>query len=152
MHDPDENDEGHDEHEHEHHDEHDVTKNPWFNDEIAAIVKLHRKTIRKFHRSKTKKTELKQLCKTLEKKKRKLIKAAKQKYGEQMAMNGGGGNNGDDDGDGGEHECMNHGQVLPKTHIQNVRQLDASLMPNVQIPRFLKTASQQIYDICDTYL
>merc|ERR1712032_1266518 len=55
-------------------------KNPWFNDEIAAIVKLHRKTIRKYHRSKTKKVELKQMCKELEKKKRKLIKAAKQQH------------------------------------------------------------------------
>merc|ERR1712228_759429 len=34
-------------------------KNPWFNDEIAEIVKLHRKTIRKYHRSKTKKKRIK---------------------------------------------------------------------------------------------
>merc|ERR1719167_135390 len=58
-------------------------KNPWFNEEIAAIVKLHRKTIRKYHRSKTKKVELKQQCKELEKRKRKLIKAAKQRYSSQ---------------------------------------------------------------------
>merc|ERR1712228_748211 len=56
------------------------SKNPWFNDEIALIVKEHRKASRKYHRSKTKKEELKQIFKALDKKKRKLIKAAKQKY------------------------------------------------------------------------
>merc|ERR1712129_135774 len=66
--------------------EEDATKNPWFNEEIANIVKLHRKTIRKFHRSKTKKAELKAVCKELEKKKRKLIKAAKQRHAMAMAM------------------------------------------------------------------
>ena len=33
----------------------DATKTPWFNEEIASIVKLHHKTISKYHRSKTKK-------------------------------------------------------------------------------------------------
>ncbi len=63
--------------------------NPWFNEEIASIVKLHRKTARKYHRSKTKPKELKQLCKKLEKKKRKLIRDAKEKYmRELMAKKG----------------------------------------------------------------
>jgi len=54
--------------------------NPWFNSEIASVVRLCRKYRRKHHKSKTKKTELKQICKELEKKKRKLIRAAKQKW------------------------------------------------------------------------
>merc|ERR1712013_125131 len=54
--------------------------NPWFNEDIASIVRLCRKYRRKHHKSKTKKTELKQICKELEKKKRKLIRAAKQKW------------------------------------------------------------------------
>jgi len=54
--------------------------NPWFNEDIASIVKLCRKYRRKHHKSKTKKNELKQICKELEKKKRKLIRAAKQKW------------------------------------------------------------------------
>merc|ERR1719242_48325 len=41
---------------------------------------------------------------------------------------------------------------FPKTHIENVREIDASLIPNVDIPQFFKTASKQIYQICDTYL
>jgi len=191
------------------------TKNPWFNEEIGAIVKLHRKTIRKYHRSKTKKTELKVLCKELEKKKRKLIKAAKQRHSQRMALlkqqrqrdqnqlalaaegqlaadalpaplqkengnraanavngspslaalarnsqhlrggpmhrgavqsNGGGG---DDDE---KREEGNGNAFIPKTHIENVREIDASLIPNVDIPQIFKTASKQIYQICDTYL
>merc|ERR1712228_216250 len=54
--------------------------NPWFNDEIAAIIKEHKKAQRKYYRTKTKKEEFKQKCKELKKKKEKLIKAAKQKY------------------------------------------------------------------------
>merc|ERR1712154_88003 len=54
--------------------------NPWFNEDIASIVKLCRKYRRKHHKSKTKKQELKKICKELEKKKRKLIRAAKQKW------------------------------------------------------------------------
>merc|ERR1712048_934747 len=53
--------------------------NPWFNEDIASVVKLCRKYRRKHHKSKTKKQELKKICKELEKKKRKLIRAAKQK-------------------------------------------------------------------------
>merc|ERR1719195_1146944 len=64
----------------------DDNKNPWFNEQMAAIVKLHRKTIRKYHRSKTKKVELKQICKELEKKKRKLIKAAKQQHAQMHGL------------------------------------------------------------------
>merc|ERR1712154_158643 len=56
------------------------TTNPWFNHEIASLVKEHRKAMRKYYRSKTNKKELKQICKSLDKKKRKLIKASKQKY------------------------------------------------------------------------
>merc|ERR1712154_6071 len=44
--------------------------NPWFNEDIASIVKLCRKYRRKHHKSKTKKNELKQICKDLEKRKR----------------------------------------------------------------------------------
>merc|ERR1712087_475001 len=54
--------------------------NPWFNEDIASIVKLCRKYRRKHHKSKTKKNELKQICKELEKRKRKLIRTAKQKW------------------------------------------------------------------------
>jgi len=54
--------------------------NPWFTPEIASIVKLCRKYRRKHHKSKTKKTELKEICRELEKRKRKLIRAAKQKW------------------------------------------------------------------------
>ena len=209
-------------------------KNPWFNEEIAAIVKLHRKTIRKYHRSKTKKVELKQMCKELEKRKRKLIKAAKQRHSQQataMAGNGGNGGNGGNaveamgsamgnavganaeahyavqrvpgNGHGhgrgqmamssnvghqspslsvGQHSAHSQSagsqreqsvpstamlqrhsgstedekredpNAFPKTHIENVREIDASLIPNVDIPQFFKTASKQIYQICDTYL
>merc|ERR1712154_275311 len=65
--------EGNAENEEQHENQQDSTKNPWFNDEIAEIVKLHRKTIRKFHRSKTKKKELKKkfFFKGWEKKKKK---------------------------------------------------------------------------------
>merc|ERR1712176_270187 len=54
--------------------------NPWFNEDIASVVKLCRKYRRKHHKSKAKKQELKKICKELEKKKRKLIRAAKQKW------------------------------------------------------------------------
>merc|ERR1719464_2254489 len=54
--------------------------NPWFNEDIASVVKLCRKYRRKHHKSKTKKQELKKICKELEKKKRKLIRSAKQKW------------------------------------------------------------------------
>jgi len=189
-------------------DKDDDNKNPWFNEEIAAIVKLHRKTIRKYHRSKTKKVELKQQCKELEKRKRKLIKAAKQRYSSQsmatmpvhsvstkMGANSEAqyvqrreynvnasekGNHRRSDGmfkEYGHRTSANHrnhlsprdksrqsrenpeeardesnGNAFPKTHIENVRQIDASLIPNVDIPQFFKTASKQIYQICDTYL
>ena len=62
--------------------------NPWFNEDIASIVKLCRKYRRKHHKSKTKKNELKQICKELEKKKRKLIRAAKQKWNETQKFFG----------------------------------------------------------------
>jgi len=54
--------------------------NPWFTPEIANIVKLCRKYRRKHHKSKTKKSELKVICRELEKRKRKLIRSAKQKW------------------------------------------------------------------------
>jgi len=60
--------------------------NPWFTPEIASIVKLCRKYRRKHHKSKTKKSELKEICRELEKRKRKLIRSAKQKWnGSQRA-------------------------------------------------------------------
>merc|ERR1719464_1986941 len=62
--------------------------NPWFNEDIASIVRLCRKYRRKHHKSKTKKTGLKQICKELEKKKRKLIRAAKQKWNETQKFCG----------------------------------------------------------------
>jgi len=209
-------------------------KNPWFNEEIAVIVKQHRKTIRKYHRSKTKKVELKQQCKELEKKKRKLIKAAKQRHqqhllemaaaaaseadprrdtdSKEMEMNskakaagkakvernspsytpstgtedrppiqrhlaGNGGNVGNG-GNGGtlsghdqreqstpstamvsrlsgsteEEKREDSSAGFPKTHIENLREVDASLIPNVDIPQFFKRASKQIFQICDDYL
>merc|ERR1712048_262312 len=54
--------------------------NPRFTEEIASVVKLCRKYRRKHHKSKTKKSELKEICRELEKRKRKLIRSAKQKW------------------------------------------------------------------------
>jgi len=151
----DEHDDGdHDEEEDEDEEDdgNDSTKNPWFNEEIAAIVKLHRKTIRKFHRSKTKKQELKKLCKELEKKKRKLIKAAKQRYAQQE-------HHSQHSQHGQRHHNHNHQsnkkreskeRVLPKTHIENVREIDTSLI-NVDFT-FFRNAGQKMYELCDTYL
>merc|ERR1719361_2033400 len=74
-----------------------------------------------------KKKELKAICKELEKKKRKLIKAAKQRYLQKQ-----------------QNE---KGRVFPQTHIENVQELDASLLPNVSIPQFFKSAANKIYEI-----
>jgi len=62
--------------------------NPWFTPEIASIVKLCRKYRRKHHKSKTKKSELKEICRELEKRKRKLIRSAKQKWSGSQKANG----------------------------------------------------------------
>jgi len=61
--------------------------NPWFTPEIASIVKLCRKYRRKHHKSKTKKSELKEICRELEKRKRKLIRSAKQKWNGSQRTN-----------------------------------------------------------------
>eukprot|EP01083_Nonionella_stella_P028504 78492_1 len=67
------------------------THNPWFNEEVASIVKLHRKTARKYHRSKTNKKELKEVCKKLEKKKKEINQSRQAKvYGANHCTKDGG--------------------------------------------------------------
>merc|ERR1712154_635029 len=65
---------------------------------------------RKHHKSKTKKNELKQFCKDLEKKKRKLIRAAKQKWNETQKFVGI--NNGNDNNDNNDNNDDDNDDVI----------------------------------------